>query len=266
MKRVTLSIIALLTAWIVCPAQDFTKQVVCGTWVNFSAQPFDDFIFAQWSDGSTELSRSIEVVSDTVITAIFHDKCGDFANLPLVNRYDWILMLNVRKITTEMNYTLAPERVHWYRVVGDPDNLEFPIANDPEDTYLGDGYSFTLEQNLQNAGTFYAWVDLLQPEGVNCSGMWRTEVISFYSPSSPAREIGLSPNVTTINGTIHLTGLNPNILTHLRIYSITGQMLMQTNTIGVEDYLLHTYPATGLFEVQILSEEDNVVLHYLIKQ
>ncbi|MCQ2342484.1 MAG: hypothetical protein MJZ75_03195 [Paludibacteraceae bacterium] len=265
MKRYFLSILALLFVW-VSSAQDFTKQVACGTWINFTAQPFDGYVFAGWSDGSTERARSVEVVSDTVITAIFHDKCGDFADLPLVNRYDWILMLNVKKITTEMNYTLSPERVHWYRVEGKPDNLEFPVENDPEDIYLGDGYSFTLDQNMHNAGTFYAWVDLLLPEGVTCSGLWRTEVVSFVTANTHAREIHLSPNHTNINGTLHLTGLNPNILTYIRTYSVTGQMLTETNTIGVEEYLLHAYPASGVFEVQVLSEEDNVVLRYLVKQ
>jgi len=264
-KRFIWSIIAFVPLTVIS-AQDFTKEVTCGSRVSFKAEAFDGFVFATWSDGVREPSRTIEVFSDTTIIAIFQDKCGDFADLPLVNRYDWILMLNVKKIYTEMHYTLTSDRVRWYRVVGQPDQLEYPIEGDPEDYYLGEGFSFTLDQNLERSGTYYAWVDLNLPQGAQCSGLWRTQLISFVSASSAAREVKLLPNATHPNGIMQLVGLNPDILTDIRIYSVTGQLLMQTSTIGAENYLLHAYPATGVFEVQVLSEQDNVVLRYLVKQ
>lgn len=264
MKRITLTILTLFSA-LVMSAQDFTKVVECGTWVTFYALPFDQFIFSHWSDGSTDSVRTIEVTEDMTFVAYFRDKCGDYAELPLVNRYDWILMLNVRKIVEEMHYDISPERVRWYRAVGKVDSLDNPDENDPEDAYLGEGYSFTLDKNLQQTGIYYALVELNSDSNLYCSGLARSELASFVAPE-PTRQVRLLPNTATPNGTMYLVGLNPDITTEIRIYSATGKLLANTSTIGVEKYLLTAYPVTGVYEVQVLSNEDNLVLRYLVKQ
>jgi len=240
--------------------------VPCGDEIDIYAQPLEGYHFTRWSDGSTEAARTIKVYGDATYVAYFAPNCGDYAALPLVNRYDWILMLNVKKIITEMHYTISPDRVHWYRVVGNVDSLDDPDSYDPKDTYLGDGYSFTLDKNLQQTGIYYALVDLVEEEGLECHGLSRTELVSFINSQPPVREVRLLPNTTTPNGTMHLVGLNPEIETHIRVYSVTGKLLKEATSMGAEEYLLSAYPMTGVFEVQVLSDEDNLVLRYLVRK
>ena len=109
-------------------------------------------------------------------------------------------------------------------------------------------------------------MDLLLPQGLICSGLWRTEVISFVSADAPARKVQLLPNITIPNGTMKLVGLNPEIQTEVRIYSVTGKLIQSIGITGTEEYLLTACPVTGVFEVQVLSNEDNIVLRYLVKQ
>ncbi len=250
-------------------AQETTK-VSCGSVIEVIATPLPGYHFTHWSDGNTDLARFVEIYSDTTLIAYFAPACGDYAALPLVNRYDWILMLHVRAVS-EMGYTLSPDRVKWYRVVGNPDSVDeldkgTRDTADPPDAYIGSGYSFTLDENLQNSGVYYAVVDLLAQDGLECSGLSKTELVSFVSTKQPSREIRLLPNYTTPNGTMHLVGLNPDLNSEIRVYSVTGKLLMMTTTMGVEEYLLTAFPNTGVYEVQVLSDEDNTILRYLVRQ
>jgi len=269
MKRLGIIFLALITTMVttaqVHPTGVVTMEVECDSWVEMSASPVKDYVFTHWSDGSTDSIREVQVSSDTVFIAYFHDKCGDYAELPLVNRYDWILMVNVKWLVQVMHYEMSANIVHWYRVVGEVDKLEDPNPNDPPDFYIGEGYSFTLDKNLQQTGIYYGTIDFVPDSTKFCSGLSRTELAYFVAPE-PTREVRLMPNATTPGGTMYLTGLNPDIETSIRIYSITGKLLKEATTIGAEEYLLTAYPVTGVFEVQVLSDEDNLVLRYLVKQ
>jgi len=264
MKRFGIIFLALFTT-MVATAQVITMEVECGSWVEMSATPVKDFVFTHWSDGSTDSIREVQVNEDAVYIAYFHDRCGDYAELPLVNRYDWILMVNVKWLVQDMGYEMSPSIVHWYRVVGEVDKLEDPNPLDPPDFYIGEGYSFTLDKNLQQTGIYYGTIDFVPDSTKFCSSLSRTELAYFVAPE-PTREVRLMPNTTTPNGTMYLTGLNPDIETSIRIYSVTGKLLKEATTIGAEEYLLTAYPVTGVFEVQVLSDEDNLVLRYLVKQ
>ncbi|MCQ2311329.1 MAG: hypothetical protein MJZ64_06245 [Paludibacteraceae bacterium] len=265
MKRICLIFFTLFTTMVIT-AQVITMEVECGDWIEISAKPIPNFIFTHWSDGSTDSVRQVQVNEDAVYIAYFHDRCGDYAELPLVNRYDWILMLNVRQIIQDMHYDISPERVRWYRVVGNVDSLENPDTSDPQDAYLGEGYSFTLDKNLQQTGIYYALVDIKTDNELYCHGLSRTELISFISNEKPGRVVRLIPNVASPRGTMSLVGLNPDIQTEIRVFSVTGQLLSEHVTCGAEEYLLTAYPCTGVYEVQVLSDEDKEVLRYLVRQ
>jgi len=269
MKRFGIIFLTLFTTMVataqVDPTAVVTLEVECDSWVEMTAIPVKDYVFTHWSDGSTDSIHNVQVNSDTVFIAYFHDRCGDYAELPLVNRYDWILMVNVKWLVQEKGYAMSPNIVHWYRVVGEVDKLEDPDPTDPKDFYIGEGYSFTLDKNLQQTGIYYGTIDFVPDSTKFCSGLSRTELAYFVAPPAP-REVRLMPNTTTPNGTMHLVGLNPEIETHIRVYSVTGKLLKEATSMGAEEYLLSAYPMTGVFEVQVLSDEDNLVLRYLVKQ
>lgn len=261
-----ISILFFFLLPLISHAGDFSKTVECGTWVKFSAASLPDFHFSRWNDGCRDSVRSVQVNEDVTYTAYFSPMCGDYAALPIVNRYDWVLLVDVRKIVQEMKYTMSPERVHWYRVVGNVDLIEFPDEADPKDAYLGEGYSWTLNKNLYNSGIYYALVDLLEQDGMTCSGLSRTELVSFQAPEASQRQLRLLPNVAIPNSSIRLVGLNPNIQSNIRVYSVTGQLLDEFTSIGLEECILKTYPRTGVYEVQVLSDEDQKVLRYIVRQ
>lgn len=265
MRRYSLIIVFLLTI-AVTSANEVTRIVECGDPITLTARPIDNYHFVRWGDGSTDSVRTILIYEDAVFVAYFAPNCGDYAALPLVNRYDWILMINVRQIVQDMHYSISPDRVWWYRVVGNPDSVDSIDVTDPTDTYLGSGYSFTLDKNLQQTGVYYAVVDLIGDDKLECYGLSRTELISFQAPETPYREVRLLPNATHPGGIMRLDGLNPDITTTIRVYSVTGKLLIDDETTGSEYYSLTAFNVTGVFEVQVLSNEDNIVLRYLVRQ
>ncbi len=273
-------------------SQTVELPTLCGDTVVLTATPDKGYHFSHWSDGDTSATRRIIVDGSTTYTAYFEPNCGDYAELPLVNKYDWVLMLNLRLLRDTMGYTLYPEGVKWYRVVGEVDKIrdpndpdppgDPPNTSDPPDTYLGSGYSFTLDKNLQLTGDYYAVVDLIGGEGTLCSGLSRTQVISFMSPSDIKNEspppntdnespppnetkIRLIPTIAHPQEIMRIVGLDPNIQTHIRVYTVVGQLLVEDTTIDKEEYLLTAYPGTGVFEVVVMTNDDYVVLKYLVR-
>ncbi len=58
------------------------EQYDYGTSMEISATPNEEYVFTQWSDGSTEMTRSITVTSDAVYTAYFKKKTYKITAVP----------------------------------------------------------------------------------------------------------------------------------------------------------------------------------------
>lgn len=263
MKRVLL---ILLTMWfcrgaLLAEESTPTRHVVaCGSWMELSAIPAEDYHFVRWSDGNTDAVRQIQVNEDAHYIAFFAANCEEYANWPVVALYEWLLMLNVRQINA-MGYYLSPENVTWYRIVGEADDMHgrFPL----DDQFVCKGYYLTLDRNLSGMGDYYAVADVSNQQGLLCDGLMRSEIIHFASSSSaPAPR--LLPNYVASGETMRLTGLAPRGTSHIAVYSSTGQLLEAFDTTDQAEVQLTAASVSGCCLVRVSTGGYTTTLRYIV--
>ncbi len=245
-----------------CPtrAEEY-RGIPCGTWIEISANPYEDYHFVRWNDGNEEAVRLIEVTEDLTFIAYFASNCEEYANWPVVALYDWLLMINVRAIN-EQGYYFDPEDVTWYRVVDEPDDMHgmFPL----DDQLVGENsYYLTLDKSLKGTGNYYAVVDVSDVRGLICDGLMRSEIVC-YSGASQAARVALLPNSVVVGQQMKLTGLNPEEDTHIYVYSMTGQLVQTLQANKESTYMLDPVPMAGCYQVKVVSETINQTMRYIV--
>jgi len=238
-----------------------TTLAECGSWIQLTATPFEDYHFVEWNDHNTDSVRLIQVSEDARYIAFFAANCEEYANWPVVALYDWLLMINVREIN-KMGYYFSPANVSWYRVVGEPDDMHNTFPQD--DQFVSSGFYLTLDKNLKGSGDYYAVVDVADAQGMLCDGLMRSVIIQ-YSGSSAPQKVALLPNITPANEQIRLIGLDPNVETQVRVFSSTGRLVEQFSTTGVDTYFLQAASVAGCYQVQVQSQEGCYTLRYIVK-
>lgn len=164
-------------------ANDLT-QVRCGTWIELTATSIQGYHFSHWSDNNTDSIRQVEVLGNATYIAFFAEDC--VSSIPVTTRYNWILMIH-RKAIKELGFDPTEKQVKWFRVVGEPDDLDDSSSWDDE--YLTSGYSFTIDANLQGTGLYYAVMDVSTSNGIFCHDLVRSEIIQYCSVEEPKQEI-----------------------------------------------------------------------------
>lgn len=262
MQRRLLNILLLCTLYSVLCTPVSAVEVPCGTWLTLRATAMEDWHFERWSDGNTDSVRLIEITSDTTLYAHFAPNCGDYAALPVVSLYDWLLMLDVRTIQSK-GYYFAENNVTWYRVRGIPDKIDEGASADDE--RMGTGYSLTIDKSLLGTGDYYAIVDVSSsPSGVLCTGLMRSELVHYASSEAPSAKPLLEPMMVRPNEPQRLLRLNPNNSTTVTIYDIAGHRLQTLTADGVERMSLQAAPVAGCYQVVVQSGEQKTVLRYIV--
>ena len=237
--------------------------VASGTWIELRATAADDWHFEHWSDGDTHPVRAIEVTSDAQYIASFAPNCGDYASLPVVILYDWLMMLELRSIHA-MGYTFGEEDITWYRVHGEPDRQGEGAGADDE--RLGTGSSFTIDQSLVNSGDYYATVDVSNsPAGVLCTGMMRSQIVHYTSSGAAASPV-LEPALVRPHQPQRVLLLNPDAPTTVRIYDISGHLLHTMAEDGAEWMSLQAEGVAGCYQVVVQNGDQRTVLRYIVVQ
>ena len=263
--RLRLFILALAAA-IVASASEVSMTVECGTWVEISAKALPDYHFVKWSDGNTDSVRQIQVNDNLTFVAYFGINCGSYANLPVVERYDWLFMLNVKAVR-EMGYNVQPEYITWYRVVGEPDDLE----GDPalwDDEPICKGYSLSIDQNFTGTGDYYCIADFSSTTtGQLCEGIMRSMIISYSTlgEEKEQKALRLLPTLAYAGQTQKLEGLNPNVESEVYIYSSSGQQIDYFISFGEEERFLEAAWMIGCYQVVVREGEEKTVLRYVVK-
>ena len=186
-KLVSILLLALVlvvpTSW----AQD--EGYHCGDSIRIEATPAAGYHFVEWSDGNTENPRLIAIDGDIELRAIFAPDCGTYAQVPVIQLYDWMLMLN-RDTLQKQHYELSETDIRWYRVVGEADDLETFTG---DDELVGEGFYLTLGEKLTGTGQYYAVIDVSRnmAQGALCSDYMRSEIVDYSAPSGdvPAIEV-----------------------------------------------------------------------------
>ena len=236
-------------------------DVPCGTWLTLRATAVEDWHFERWSDGNTDSVRLIEITSDTTLYAHFAPNCGDYAALPVVSLYDWLLMLDVRAIQAK-GYFFGEEAVTWYRVRGAPDKIDEGVSADDE--RMATGYYLTIDQSFQGTGDYYAVVDVSgSPSGLLCTGLMRSELVHYTSSAAPPAPF-LEPTMVRAHEPQRLLRLNPNYPTIVTIYDIAGHCLQTLTTDNAERMDLQAQPVPGCYQVLVQNGDQQTVLRYVV--
>ena len=236
-------------------------EVACGTWLQLRAVPIEDWHFERWSDGNTDSVRLIEITSDTTLYAHFAPNCSDYAALPVVSLYDWLLMLDVKTIQAK-GYFFAEDNVTWYRVRGAPDKIEDDVGKDDE--ILTTGYYLTIDRSFKGTGDYYAIVDVSgSPSGLLCTSLMRSELVHYTSSAAPPAPF-LEPTMVRPNEQQRLLQLNPDYPTTVTIYDMSGHRLQTLTAEGVERLILQAAPVAGCYQVLVQNGEERTVLRYIV--
>lgn len=257
------SIILILCTLLCCPIARAAELsgIVCGSWIEISAHPFHDFHFVEWHDGNTEAVRQIQVNEDATYIAYFAANCEDYANWPVVALYDWLLMVNVKEINA-LGYYFTEKDVTWYRVVGEPDDMQdiFPM----DDIVMARGSNYlTIDRSLQGTGNYYAVVDVSNSQGMLCDGLMRS-IIVYYSGSDEAATVALLPNAVPRGQQMKLVGLHPFEQTDIYVYSTSGQLIERFSTIGSESIYMDAHHEAGCYQVVVKSESVMQTVRYIV--
>lgn len=261
MRRIITFILCLVgigvAAQVVTP---YSRQVECGSLFELACIPYDGYHFIKWSDGDTNATRVIQVNEDCHYIAYIAPDCENYANLPVLALYDWLIMLDVRSIH-EMGYTFAENNVTWYRVVGEPDQLNDDYYQDDE--MVTKGYYLTIDRNFKNTGDYYAVVDVSNSGNLPCFGSMRT-VIVHYAGSSPKQHLALLPTNVYAGQQIRIIGLNPNEQSTISVYDMVGKLLSTTTIREASTYYFNACTGAGCYNVVIQSPTGTTTLRYLV--
>lgn len=261
MKRI---LIILTTALLSTCCAMGAKQlaVSCGDWIEISAKPYEDFHFWKWSDGDTNSIRQIQVNEDLHYKAYFASNCADYANIPILEYYDWLLMLDVRTLRDQEHYVFGEKNVQWYRVVGEPDNMQeqFPL----DDQLVCSGYYLTIDRNLWTTGDYYAVVDVAaSPSGVLCHGFMRSVIVHF-SGNKPAQRLAITPSYTTPGQQLKIIGLDPRVSTTICVYDMIGRLLLNQTSQDQTTFFLRSAHTPGCYNVVVSWSNQQQTLRYLV--
>ncbi len=204
------------------------------------------------------------VTGDATYTATFTAiSCGDYPLLPVVDLYDWLLMLDVRSARA-MGYVFSEEDVTWYRVQGEPDKMSDGVAAD--DVRVGTGYSFTLNESLANTGDYYAMVDVSSSStGVPCTGMVRSNMIHCTASSGMSTPV-LAPTLVQPGEPQQVIGLNPDASTIMDVYDISGRLLRTVSGEGVDRLDVKAETVPGCYQVIVQNGNQRAILRYMVVQ
>ena len=204
------------------------------------------------------------VTGDASYTATFTaTSCGDYPLLPVVDLYDWLLMLDVRSARA-MGYVFSEEDVTWYRVQGEPDKISDGVAAD--DVRVGTGYSFTLNESLANTGDYYAMVDVSSSStGVPCTGMVRSNRIHCTASSGMFTPV-LAPTLVQSGEPQQVIGLNPDASTIMDVYDISGRLLRTVSGEGVDRLDVKAETVPGCYQVIVQNGNQRAILRYMVVQ
>ena len=239
-------------------------EVTCGTMLKLRATAVEDWHFERWSDGNTDSVRVIEIISDTTLYAHFAPNCGDYAALPVISLYDWLLVLDVSSIQ-ERGYLLKEDNVTWYRVKGIPDKIEEDTGRDDEQ--LSKGFYLTIDSSFVGTGDYYAVVDVgTDTSGILCTGLMRSELVHYTSSApAPKKTPVLEPTYVRPYEAQRLLRLDPDQPTTVNLYDMSGHCLQTLTADGVERMSLQAAGSTGCYQVIVKNGKKRYVLRYIVK-
>ena len=172
-------------------------------------------------------------------------------NAPSVNKYDWLLMLNVNEIKAQ-GYVFEEKDVTWYRIT---DN------GDPQ--VVGNGYSYTIDRSLLGTGDYYARIELpTQTNDVACKCIYGTQTYSFDGDVQPTPM--LMPSIVGPNERVEVLNL-PMENAEVKVYDKVGKIyyIIESNGRSKVDFVAQNFP--GQYLVEVKTPATKVTLKYVVR-
>ena len=185
----------------------------------------------------------------------------DMDNIQVVSKYDnRVLLLHLNAILATHGWTPEPEEVKWYRVVNELDTYGQP----GDDEFTGiTGHYFNYADASVMAGQYYALiVHTTEGNAEECDTYMRTEVITCTVNKVTPR---LLSNVARPDDNLTLINLNPEMITEIRVYSTTGELMATYTADQVEEFIFKAAHVSGYYMVDVETEDNKVTLRYVVK-
>ena len=185
----------------------------------------------------------------------------DMDNIPVVSKYDnRVLLLHLNAILATHGWTPEPADVKWYRVVNELDTYGEP----GDDEFTGiTGHYFNYADASVMTGQYYALiVHTTEGNADECDAYLRTEVITCTVNKVAPR---LLSNVARPDDNLTLINLNPEMITEIRVYSTTGELMATYTADQVEEYIFKAAHVSGYYMVDVETQNDKVTLRYVVK-
>ena len=185
----------------------------------------------------------------------------DMDNIPVVSKYDnRVLLLHLNAILATHGWTPEPADVKWYRVVNELDTYGEP----GDDEFTGiTGHYFNYADASVMTGQYYALiVHTTEGNAEECDSYMRTEVITCTVNKVAPR---LLSNVARPDDNLTLINLNPEMITEIRVYSTTGELMATYTADQVEEFIFKAAHVSGYYMVDVETEDNKVTLRYVVK-
>ena len=173
-------------------------------------------------------------------------------NAPSVNKYDWLLMLNVNEIKAQ-GYVFEEKDVTWYRITDTNENPQV----------VGNGYSYTIDRSLLGTGSYYARIELpAQTNDVACKCIYGTQTYSFDGDVTPTPM--LMPSIVGPREKVQVLNL-PMENAKIKVYDKVGKIyyIIESNGASKVDFISQDLP--GQYLVEIKTPATQVTLKYVVR-
>ena len=161
-------------------------------------------------------------------------------NAPSVNKYDWLLMLNVNEIKAQ-GYVFEEKDVTWYR-----------ISDNGEPQVVGNGYSYTIDRSL--LGT--------QTNDVACKCIYGTQTYSFDGDVLPTPM--LMPSIVGPNERVEVLNL-PMENAEIKVYDKVGKIYYSIESNGRSKVEFLSQDLPGQYLVEVKTPASKVTLKYVVR-
>ena len=165
-----------------------------------------------------------------------------------------MVVLHLNGFAENYGWTPAGDQVTWYQVVGEMDNS----WNIVDDEVLGSGMYI---ENLNGfAGEIYAIIDASDADA--CGNLYRTQVLTLAATGQAPK---LMPTIAQPSETLHLTNLNPENVTEVRVYSTSGELMATYNAEQASEFIFKAATLPGYYMVEVQNNGEQTTLRYIVK-
>ena len=173
-------------------------------------------------------------------------------NAPSVNKYDWLLMLNVNEIKAQ-GYVFEEKDVTWYRITDTNENPQV----------VGNGYSYTIDRSLLGTGSYYARIELpAQVNYVACKCIYGTQTYSFDGDVMPTPM--LMPSIVGPRERVEVLNL-PMENAEIKVYDKVGKIYYSIESNGRSKVEFLSQDLPGQYLVEVKTPASKVTLKYVVR-